>query len=365
MARIAIDARKINSGTGRYVERLLTYLQKIDKVNEYLVLLKEKDVDSFRPTNPNFKPIFTPHKEFTFGEQLDYAKQIKNLNVDLVHFPMAQQPIRYGRKVVTSILDLTTARFSNPSKNKIVFLIKQKIYVFLVKLVVKKSKQIITISDYVKEDLLNFVKINKDKITTIYLAADEITDPMEPIKDLQSKPFIFYVGRPQPHKNLSRLLQAFAILKKSHLDLLLVLAGRKDEVYDGVAEEAKKVGVNESVIFLGYVTEGQLKWLYRGCKAYVFPSLSEGFGLPGLEAMRHGAPVISSDMTCLPEVYDDAAWYCNPLDVHDIARSIDEVLTNTELRNELIKRGRERARQFSWQKMAEQTLDVYEKALRT
>ena len=134
-------------------------------------------------------------------------------------------------------------------------------------------------------------------------------------------------------------------------------------MYDSYVQDAKRLGVADSVIFTGFVTEGQLKWLFRGCKAYVFPSLSEGFGLPGLEAMMHRAPVVSSDATCLPEVYNDAAWYCNPLDVHDIARSIDEILTNTELRNKLIRRGRQRAKEFSWQRMAQETYDVYKRAL--
>jgi glycosyltransferase involved in cell wall biosynthesis len=265
--------------------------------------------------------------------------------------------------VVTSILDLTTARFYNPSKNKIIFWIKQRVYIYVTKRVAHKSKQIITISDFVKDDLAKFAHVKPKKITTTYLAADEITAPIEPIKDLQSKQFIFYVGRPQPHKNLSRLIQAFAILKQKHPELLLVLGGRKDVVYDSYISEATKLGVIDSVIFTGYVSEGQLKWLYRGCKAYVFPSLSEGFGLPGLEAMKHGAPVVSSDATCLPEIYEDAAWYCNPLDIHDIARSINEVLTNQELRTKLIKRGRIQARKFSWLKTAEQTLAVYNKAL--
>lgn len=365
MAKIAIDAREINTSTGRYVERLLAYLQKIDNVNEYLVILKDKDYKNFKPSNPNFKAIATPYKEFTFSEQFGFKKQIKELKTDLVHFAMVQQPIFYRGKVVTTMHDLTTTRYKNPAKNSFVYWFKQKVYIWVNKRAAHKSKFIITPTEFVKKDVAKFAHIKPKKIVVTYEAADEITAPIEPIKDLQSKQFIFYVGRPQPHKNLSRLLQAFAIVKQKNPDLLLVLAGRKDKVYDSFINEAKELGVGESVVFTGFVSEGQLKWLYRGCKAYVFPSLSEGFGLPGLEAMKHGAPVVSSDMTCLPEVYGNAAWYCNPLDVHDIARSINEVLSNTELRTKLIKRGRERAREFSWQRMAEQTLEVYNLALKS
>ncbi|MEI6237899.1 MAG: glycosyltransferase family 1 protein [Candidatus Saccharibacteria bacterium] len=363
MARIAIDAREFSTSTGRYVEKLLFYLQKIDKINKYVVLLKPADFRKWQPTADNFKKVECPYKEFTFAEQLAYRKFLKKLKPDLVHFPMTQQPILYRGKVVTSILDLTTARFTNPSKNSIVFWVKQRIYIFVTKYVAHKSKQIITISNYVKKDLAKFAHIKKTKITTTYLAADEITEPVEPIKSLQSKTFLFYVGRPQPHKNLARLIETFAVLKKNHPDLLLVLAGRKDKVYDSYIQTARRLGVDKDVIFTGYVSEGQLKWLYRGCKAYVFPSLSEGFGLPGLEAMVHRAPVVCSTATCLPEVYGDGAWYFNPLDIHDMVRSINEVLINPELRNKLIRAGRVQAKKYSWLVMAEQTLEVYQRAL--
>lgn len=363
MAKIAIDAREINTTTGRYIERLLHYLQKIDHVNEYLVFLKPKDIDNWQPTEKNFTKVACPFKEFTFAEQIGYKHFLNKLGVDLVHFAMVQQPILYRGAKVTTMHDLTTVRFVNPAKNRLVFWVKQRVYAFVNRYVPRTSKFIITPTEFVKKDVASFAKIKPNKIIVTYEAADEITAPTEPIKSLQSKPFIFYVGRPQPHKNLMRLLEAFVILKNSQPDLLLVLGGPKDKVYDSLVNETKRLGIQDSVVFTGFVSEGQLKWLYRSCKAYVFPSLSEGFGLPGLEAMLHRAPVVSSDATCLPEVYDNAAWYCNPLDVHDIARSINEVLTNPELRNTLIRRGRERAKSFSWQRMAEQTLDVYEKAL--
>ena len=363
MAKIAIDARELNTSTGRYVERLLHYLQQVDATNDYAVLLRPDDLDTWEPTNSKFVKIPCPYKEFTFAEQIGFKRQLKKLDADLVHFTMVQQPILYRGKHITTMHELTTLRFRNPAKNAVVFWVKQKVYGFVNWYVPRTSKAIITPTEYVKNDVVSYAHIKPNKITVTYEAADEITAPIEPIKTLQSKPFIFYVGRPQPHKNLGRLIEAFAILKKTHPDLLLVLAGRKDKVYESFVADAKRLGVKDSVVFTGYVTEGQLKWLYRGCKAYVFPSLSEGFGLPGLEAMMHRAPVVSSNATCLPEVYADAAWYCNPLDVHDIARSIDEILQNTELRNKLVRRGRTRAKEFSWKKMAEETLAVYQKAL--
>lgn len=363
MSRIVIDARELSTSTGRYVERLLFYLQKIDKTNQYLVLLKPDDYLAWKPASPNFEKVLCTAKEFTWAEQTDLKKQLNQLRPDLVHFAMVQQPIFYKGKVVTTMHDLTTTRFRNPSKNAVVFWFKQQVYKFVNWRVAHKSKYIITGSKFVKNDVAQYTHVKKSKIFVTNESADEITDTIEPIKKLQGKQFIFYVGRPQPHKNLGRLIEAFANLKQKHPDLLLVLAGRKDSVYDSYIKTATKLGVKDSVVFTGYVTEGQLKWLYKGCKAYVFPSLSEGFGLPGLEAMKHDAPLVSSNATCLPEIYGEAAYYFNPLDVHDMTKSIDTVLTDMNIKNGLIKAGREQVKKYSWKKMAEETLAVYEKAL--
>ena len=363
MARIVIDGRELSTSTGRYVERLIHYLQKIDQTNTYLILLKPDDYLKFVPSNPNFEKVLCTVKEYTFAEQLELKKQIKQLKPDLVHFTMVQQPILYRGRVVTTMHDLTTARFTNPGKNWFIFKFKQWVYKFVNWRVAHKSKFVITGTNYVKNDVARYCHIKPKKIFVTYEAADLIEEPIKPIKELQGKSFIFYVGRPQPHKNLKRLIEAFALLKEKHPELLLVLAGRRDSVYDSYIKVARKLGVEDSVIFTGFVSEGQLKWLYKGTKAYVFPSLSEGFGLPGLEAMKHEAPVVSSNATCLPEVYGQAAYYFNPLDIHDMARSIDTVLINQEIRNKLIKAGRIQAKKYSWQRMAEQTLEVYMKAL--
>ena len=363
MAKIAIDAREISTSTGRYVERLIFYLQKIDKANKYLILLKPEDYTSWQPSNDNFEKVLCSAEKFTWAEQTDFKKQLKQLKPDLVHFAMVQQPIFYKGKVVTTMHDLTTTRFKNPTKNSFVFWYKQQVYKFVNWRVARKSKYIITPSNFVKNDIAIYEGIKKSKILVTYEAADEITEAIKPIKELQSKQFIFYVGRPQPHKNLARLIEAFSLLKKTNPELLLVLAGKKDKMYDSFIETAKDLGVEDSVVFTGFVSEGQLKWLYKGCKAYVFPSLSEGFGLPGLEAMQHGAPVVSSNATCLPEIYGDAAYYFDPLDIHDMASSINTVINDTNIRNKLIKNGRKKAKEYSWERMAKQTLEVYKKAL--
>ncbi len=358
MAKIVIDARELRTSSGRYVERLLHYLQKIDKVNDYDILLKPADMAGWKPSNPKFKKIECPHKEFTFAEQLDLLKLVSSLNPDLVHFTFVQQPIFYRGRVVTTMQDLTTLRFRNPSKNWLVFTIKRYVYWWVNKIVAHKSVALIAPTEFVKDDVARFARLNSRKITVTYEAADKITTKPEKIAELENQKFIMYLGRPQPHKNLDRLVDAFNLLRQTRPNLRLVLAGKKDVLYDRLEKriEQKKV---KNVILTDFVSEAQLRWLYEHTQAYIFPSLSEGFGLPGLEAMVAGAPVVSSNATCLPEVYKDGAEYFDPESVDDMAVAINRVLSDEKLRAKLIRHGKVVADSYSWERMAQQTLDVY------
>jgi glycosyltransferase involved in cell wall biosynthesis len=341
---------------------LLHYLQEIDLENEYKVLLKPQDIEGWRIRNPKFEAVACPHKEFTFSEQLGLNKQVRGLGADLVHFPFPQQPVRYNGKTVTTIHDLTTLRFDNPDKNLLVFRFKQWVYSYVIKRVAQKSMAVLTGSQFVKDDVARFAGVDPAKISVTYEAADPITDAAEPLPALEGRQFIMYVGRPTPHKNLERLIEAFIRLKASHPELILVLAGKKDTNYDRIEAEVHSRTV-KNVVFTGFVSEGRLRWLYENCEAYIFPSLSEGFGLPGLEAMLHGAPVVSSNATCLPEIYGSAAHYFDPYDIQAMADAINEVLTDTKLRKKLVKNGQSQVAKYSWQRLAEQTLEVYKRAL--
>ncbi len=356
--RIVIDARELRTSTGRYIERLLHYLQKIDTENDYVVLLKSKDVAGWVPTNPRFRAVACPYKEFTFEEQLGFKKQLDGLGADLVHFGMVQQPILYKGKVVTTIHDLTTVRFLNPDKNPYVLKAKQQVYKQVIKRAARKSLAVITPSEFVKKDLVDFTGIKSEKVTVTYESADPITEAPEIVSGLEGSKFIMYIGRPTPHKNLERLIESFVLLQKTNPDLKLVLAGKKDANYQRIEQGVVRRGI-QNVIFTDFVSEGQLRWLYENCQAYVFPSLSEGFGLPGLEAMIHGAPVVSSNATCLPEIYGEAAHYFDPTDVNAMSKAINEVLTDPALRKQLTDNGKQRTTLYSWHHMATQTLAIY------
>jgi glycosyltransferase involved in cell wall biosynthesis len=362
MTKIVIDARELRTGSGRYVERMLHYLQHIDNTHDYAVLLTPKDFPGWQPVNVRFTKIKCPYKEFTFSEQLQMYRQITNMHADLVHFPFVQQPILYRGNTVTTIQDLTTARFRNPTKNWLIFTVKQQVYRFVNWYVARKTRWLITPSEFVKKDIARFAGISESKITVTYEAATALPRPAKPLPYLERKKFIMYVGRPLPHKNLWRLIEAFRQLQPRFPGLHLVLTGKIDDAYQLIKARVEREGI-ERVVFTDFIPDESLRWLYEHCQAYVFPSLSEGFGLPALEAMAHGAPLVSTNASCSPEVYGNGAHYFDPLNIDDIAQKIAEVLDNSKLQNDLIKRGRAQAAKYSWERMAKQTLAVYRQAL--
>ncbi len=365
MKKIVIDAREWSTSTGRYVRELVEHLQEADAdlSHRYVILMKPKDLDTWEPKSKRFTKVACNYKEFTFfGEQLGLLWQLIRLKPDLVHFAIVQQPILYQGPVVTTMHDLTTLRFKNPSKNRLVFDMKQRVYHLVNFVAAHKSRVILVPSEYIKDDVARAMRTNSRKISVTYEAGEPLDAKPEVVKGLEEASFLLYVGRPNPHKNLGRLIEAYSLLKHDLPDLHLVLAGKQDALFRHFEQEVNYNGV-PNVHFTGHISDEQLRWLYEHAAAYVFPSLSEGFGLPGLEAMSHGAPVVSSSATSLPEIYGDAAEYFNPLDVDDMARALRRVLTKPELRSELVKAGYKQARRYSWRKMAEQTLEIYKLVL--
>jgi len=368
---LVIDARESGTSTGRYIDKLIEYLYQLQAFSgpqpefQVTLLAKKHRLDYLHRIAPGFMVIKTPHQEFTFAEQTGLKRQIEKLGADLVHFPAVQQPVWLSPtagRVVTTMQDLTTLRFRNPAKNPLVFVAKQQIYRWVNHRVARQSQLLITPSEFVKKDIIDFCGVSADKITVTHEAADALPSPAEPVAGLELADFIMYVGRPTPHKNLERLIQSFTLLRKQFPELQLVLAGKRDANYQRIADMVAEQGI-EQVVFTDFISDQQLRWLYEHCQAYVFPSLSEGFGLPGLEAMRHGAPVVSSDATCLPEIYGKAAHYFDPRDIDDMSAKIGEVLADKKLRNSLIEAGKQQAAGYSWQRMAKQTLEVYRRAL--
>lgn len=359
MSRIVIDARIIGGSTGRYAVKLLDNLQRLDRHNQYFVLVKS--ASGWTPSASNFEAVAADVADYTFSEQLKLWRIIRRLKPDLVHFVMPQQPLLYTGASVTTIHDLTMLRWHNINGNKWVYYFKLFVFRCLLWWVAHTSDALIAPTAWVKADIVKTLKVDPVRINVTHEAAESIRGKTQapPGYDKRTK-FILFNGNVFPHKNVEGLIEAFAKLKPKHPDLKLVIAGKISE-----QGEALKVKTSQSknIDWLGFVPDKQLKWLMANAQVYVYPSFSEGFGLPGLEAMAAGTPLASSNATCLPEVYGPAAEYFDPSSVSDMANAIERLLTDRNRRRELLKLQREQLKKYSWAKMAEQTLAIYQRIL--
>jgi len=357
---IVIDARIRRSSTGRYTDRLVEHLQDIDHVNRYTILVEPDD--NWKMHSPVFKTVPCPFPQFSFNplDQLRFAWQVYRLRPDLVHFTMTQQPIFYFGRIVTTTHDLLMFHFIRRGTTPApVYWLKMKLYHFLFWWGHRKSDRIIVPTHTVANELIEFQPFTKKKLAVTL----EASEP--PIKAAAVKPkdipdnFIMYLGTAFPHKNVLTLCKAFELLHTSHPDVHLLLVGKKEKHYLELEEQIASFTSADHIHITGFLPDEEVKWLYSHTKLYVTPSLGEGFGLTALEAMAHGAPVVSSNASVMPEVYGDAAVYCNPKDPEDIARQVAKVLDDDKLRNQLIAAGAKQVKRYSWKKMSEETLTVY------
>jgi len=359
--KIVIDARLLGSTTGRYMLKLVLNLEKIDHSNKYFIIIDPKDASLWRPSSSNFTAIECRANPYTVREQLILLNIIDKISPDLVHFCMPQQPVLYKGKKVTTIHDLTLLKTYNSDKNLLIYRFKQFIGFFVFKSVIKNSNQIIVPSNFTKSEVIKLDKSAKNKINLTYESADVSLGSLKKYSH-PFKNFILYVGQQSDYKNIKRLGDAHQLLLKKYPDLGLILVGKKN-ASSKINENYFNNKKYKNIIFTDFLPDSQKDWLYTQAVAYVFPSLMEGFGLPGLEAMGHGAPVISSSTTCLPEIYGDAAIYFDPYDIKDMASKISDVLENETLRKKMITKGHAQFKKYSWERMARETLEIYNKVL--
>lgn len=362
---IVIDARiRRTSGVGRYCDRLLQHLQTVPSDHRFTILLHPDD--PWRPRSENFTVVPCPFPQFSFNplHDLKFAYLLRSLQPDLVHFTMTQQPLTYRGKTVTTTHDLTMLRFIRRGKTPSpVFWIKKLGYRLLFYVGNQKASQIIVPTTFVAEDLALLYPFAKDKTTVTYEASEPPLSGKAEQPEGLKKSFIMHVGSPFPHKNIRHLVEAFEELLVKYPNLTLVLAGKKEFYFNELEEWAKQRPSYSSIRFTGFIDDSELKWLYENAEVYVMPSLSEGFGLPGLEAMAHGCPLVSSNATCLPEVFGKAAHYFDPYSLPATTAAIEDVLADPALKKKLAANGRKQVLKYSWQTMAEQTHDVYIAAL--
>jgi len=228
---------------------------------------------------------------------------------------------------------------------------------------IKRASHIIAISQATRNDLITYLKIPDDRISVIYSGIDHSLFKPYKVRILD-KPYIIYVGSERPRKNLDRLFEAFARLRKEFPELLLVkvgVAGRAREYRQEIMRKLDRLRITQAVIFVEYVSELDLAYYYSSAALLAYPSLYEGFGFPPLEAMACGCPVVTSNTSSLPEVVGEAGIMFNPLDTDSLVEVMRQVLTDSKLRDDMVTKGLEQAKQFSWERTARETQEVYNK----
>ncbi|MBI3954440.1 glycosyltransferase family 4 protein [Candidatus Collierbacteria bacterium] len=363
--RIGVDARFFginHTGIGRYVENLIGNLAKIDKKNTYIIFGHDA-IKTQLSKYPNFKFVKLSTKPYSLAEQVINPLVFYRHQLDLLHVPHFNAPLLYLKKHLLTIHDLIKHYSTGPRTSTLPwyqYFFKHWLYLLVVRVNVAKAVHIITPSFYWKKQLVKLFHLNPAKITVTYEAATsrfggkEHPDPAILDRFAITKPFVIYTGNLYPHKNIPFLISALEHFNHAHQhQLQLAIVSSRNHFSDQLPKSS-------SVKLLGKVTDAELTNLYSQALALVQPSKIEGFGLLGLEAMSAGLPVISSNATCLPEIYADAALYFDPNDEDQLIKQLEKLLADQELKKELIDKGFTRVKQFSWYKMAKQTKTIYQ-----
>jgi glycosyltransferase involved in cell wall biosynthesis len=369
---IAIDARRIRDfGIGTYIRSLVHALGGVDRENHYSLVTHPSDARLLAGLPENFRSAVYSRDDHSVLDQLTFPMYLRRLAPDLVHIPLNRVPLLMIKPYVVTIHDMANLFYEEEATP---FRMQLRRFRFRRGLV--RANRVIAVSDATRRDVENVLNVSPARIRRVYNAPDPgfhvegaASDSGQQKRIMEryqiNYPFLLYAGNIRRHKNVPRLVEAFAVVRdqlQSHpvyKDLRLVIIGDTISQYPAVRQTVIKSRVEPVVRFLGFVPFETLRCFYEMAAAFVFPSRYEGFGLPPLEAMACGAPVVASNVSSLPEVVGDAAILVNPENVFDIARGIREVLLDQKLRAELIRRGREQASRFSWERTARQVLDIY------
>ena len=363
--RVAIDARKLRDfGIGTYIRNILVELHRIDADTPYVVLSRSHDLEQVRQLVPRFRVVVEDAEPYSLGEQVRIPWRLRREGVSLVHEPhYVLPPLTPCRSVVT-IHDCIHLMFPQYLPNRFAHLYARA----FMWTATRQAARILTVSEASKRDILRFFAIPADKVQVIYNAIDGrfLTPPDEATTERVRQryqldhPFVLYVGNIRPHKNIERTIDAFGRTREDGpTGLKLVIIGDEVSKYPSLRQMVHRHKLDKHVRFLGFQPQETLASFYRLARAFVFPSLYEGFGLPPLEAMACGTPVITSNVSSLPEVAGDAALLVDPYDVEALARAMVRIVTDQPLRDMLVARGLARARQFSWTESVAKIRSVY------
>lgn len=363
---IGIDGNEANVyrkvGVSVYTQNLINYFQKkSNKTLNFDIYLRNKPIKTMPPKNKyfNYKVV----KGLFLWSQLFLPLNLIFNNKNAVFFSPAHYIPRFSTiPTVVTIHDLSFLYYPADFLKKDLYKLKN-----WTKQSIKKSKKIIAVSQSTKSDIVKFYGVSENKITVIYngfekkITKNKIDNKL--IKKLQKQPYILYVGTLQPRKNLPTLIDSFSEFIKENPNFKLVLAGKKGWLYENIFNKIKNLKLERKVLFTDFVSDATLQDLYKNAFCLVLPSFYEGFGIPILEAMNEGCPVISSDKSSLPEIGGDAALYFDPKDSDQLVSQLNNLKNHIDLRNTLIANGKQRIRLFSWQKCAEETLAVIKSSI--
>jgi len=378
--KIGIDARFYGeAGPGRYTKNIITHLEKIDTFNKYFVFLRARGFEEYSPFNTNFEKVLAEYKWYSFDEQFKFLFKIIHYKLDLLYVPHFNIPVFYHGKLITAIPDLIMHAFSTEKGTtlpKFYFKLKKIIYRYVFRKAVSKSlKIIVPTNEVLKEFQKYYPNVSSEK----YVLAKEGIDPdiknadvSQSINVLQkmgiTKPFLLYISSMYEHKNVHRLVEAFYLLvKKYNYEGQLIIVGKKDKFSQKISELVSSLGLQSKILLPGeksYVSDNDACCLRKECEIYVFPSLKEGFSLTPMEAQYFGKACVISDIPIHKEVYKDTVLYFDPLNVDDITEKISGLLGNSGLRQELILKGYENIKNYSWEETAEITLTVFNNVLK-
>lgn len=367
--KIGIISDRLNrqrTGIGNYIYNLINEFNKVPYKDNKIILINYLKNDSF----PNLKQMIIKNPFYLFGNRsfycwhvyLDAFFKIKDLDLDVIHSPENATPFSklIPRKIIT-VHDITPYFF--PESFSPLTLLRYKL---LFSRAMKTSDRIIVDSVSTKNDIKKYFHIEQKKIKVIYLGVGDIFKRLdeEEVAEIKQKfkinfPFILYVGTIEPRKNIQRLLMAFSKVKKEHPKYKLVIAGASGWRSKNLLETINKFDLQKDVVFVGYVSDYELPALYNAADLFVYPSLYEGFGLPPLEAMACGCPVLTSNSSSLPEVVGKSAMMFNPYDLNELTNAMHIMITNEGLREDLIQKGLCRAKMFNWEKCSRETFKVY------
>jgi len=370
--RVAIDIRRINEfGVGTYTRNAIRTLARLDKENEYFLLGIPGRLGEVGPLPPNFITIPTHPNDFSLQSYLELNRTLKQHNCDLLHVPhLFWKPQSVPCPYVVTVHDLLDHLYKLKSNSWV----KQSLHFQLTKRTLHRAARIFAVSNFSKKDTERLFKVPGDKIEVIYNALDDrfqqghATDADRKLiaeRYQVTYPFLLYAGRISPHKNVVRIIEAFAALKAElekegrYPDLKLIIIGDELSKHADLRRAVIKSRVQNDVRFLGFVPIGVLRIFYDLAKVFVFPSLYEGFGLPPLEAMAHGTPVVTSNTSSIPEVVGNAAVMVNPENVFEIMHALHRVLLDQTVRERLKARGVVQAQRFSWDDSVRRMLNVY------